>query len=194
MLTMDDIVREGHPVLRKPADAVKVPLSDEDRQTLEEMMQFLRNSQDPETAESLGLRPGVGLAAPQINIAKRMFVVRFAEDDEEPVEMIFVNPKIISHSAETTHLPDGEGCLSVDRNVEGTVPRYSRVKVEATDENGKPFVTRLRGFSAIVFQHEFDHLNGIMFYDRIDGDDPYKMDVPRAFQVIRSQDDSPLSF
>ncbi|ADH99109.1 peptide deformylase [Salisediminibacterium selenitireducens] len=194
MLTMDDIVREGHPALRKPAEEVPVPLSEEDRQTLEDMMQFLRNSQDPETAETYGLRPGVGLAAPQINVSKNMFVVRFAEEDEEPIEMTFVNPKIISHSAETTHLPDGEGCLSVDRSVEGTVPRYSRVKVEATDENGHSFTIRLRGFFAIVFQHEFDHLNGIMFYDRIDGDDPYKEDVPPALKVIRSQDDTPLSF
>lgn len=193
MLTMENIVREGDRVLREVASEVSIPMSEEDQTNLFDMMQFLRNSQDPDVAEKYGLRPGVGLAAPQINVPKRMFVLRITDNQDELMELFFVNPKIISHSQETTFLSDGEGCLSVDRNIEGSVPRYARVKVEAYDEKGNKFTKRLRGFQAIVFQHELDHLNGIMFYDRIDEDDPLKESVPPSLKVLRSNDEAPLS-
>ena len=70
MITMKDIIRDGHPTLREKAKDVTIPLSDEDRETLKSMREFLINSQDEETANKYGLRSGVGLAAPQINIAK----------------------------------------------------------------------------------------------------------------------------
>ena len=70
MLTMKDIIRDGHPTLREKAKDVEVPLSNEDRETLKAMRTFLINSQDEETANKYGLRSGVGLAAPQINISK----------------------------------------------------------------------------------------------------------------------------
>lgn len=194
MLTMEDIVREGHPVLRKVAKEVNLPLTEEDQAILDNMIQFLRNGQDPEIAEEYGLRPGVGLAAPQINISKRMFVVRTTDSQDQLFEQAFVNPKIISHSEETTFLSDGEGCLSVDRSIDGTVPRYARVKIEAYDETGKKFTKRLRGFLSIVFQHELDHLNGIMFYDRIDEEDPFKQEVPVPLKVTRGSNETPLSF
>ncbi|WP_069366698.1 peptide deformylase [Salisediminibacterium beveridgei] len=194
MLTMEDIVREGHPLLRKVAEEVTLPLSEEDQSILKDMIEFLRNGQNPEVAEEYGLRPGVGLAAPQINVSKRIFVVRTTDSQDELVEQAFVNPKIISHSQETTFLSDGEGCLSVDRSIDGTVPRYARVKIEAYDETGKKFTKRLRGFLSIVFQHELDHLNGIMFYDRIDEDDPLKKEVPASLKVTRASSETPLSF
>ena len=71
MLTMKDIIRDGHPTLREKAKDVEVPLSNEDRETLKAMRTFLINSQDEETANKYGLRSGVGLAAPQINISKK---------------------------------------------------------------------------------------------------------------------------
>lgn len=192
MLTMDDIIREGHPTLRKVAEPVTLPPADSDKIILRSMLQFLEHSQDPETAEKYGLRPGVGLAAPQINISKRMLVIRTTDADDELVEMAFFNPKIISHSAETTFLENGEGCLSVDREVNGIVPRYARIKIEAYDIEGNKITTRLRGFLAIVFQHELDHLNGIMFYDRIDGHDPYKKTLPPHEVIKRSENEKPL--
>jgi peptide deformylase len=192
MLTMDDIIREGHPTLRKAAEPVDLPPSQEDQNTLNDMMQFLVHSQDPETAEKYSLRPGVGLAAPQINISKRMLVMRTTDQNDEIIEYAFFNPKIISHSAETTYLDSGEGCLSVDRNVEGIVPRYARIKIEAYDAEGNKVVKRLRGYLAIVFQHELDHLNGIMFYDRIEGDDPYKKPLPPGEIIKVNNDDGPL--
>ncbi|RLJ74364.1 peptide deformylase [Salisediminibacterium halotolerans] len=190
---MDDVIREGNSVLREKAEEVALPPSDEDKRQLEEMIEFLRNSQDPETAQEYQLRPGVGLAAPQINLKKRMIAMRTTDHNDELIELAMFNPKIISHSQQSAYLEGGEGCLSVDRDVPGIVPRYARVKLEAYDLDGRRFTKRLRGFLAIVFQHELDHLNGIMFYDRIDEQDPYKIELPPHELVQRSEDEVPLA-
>lgn len=175
ILTMDDIVREGDPILREVTQPVPLPLSEEDQETLRCMMQFLKNSQDPELAEKYQLRGGVGLSANQIGLNKRMFVVYTKDEQGKNYEYMVVNPEIISHSAAMTYLDQGEGCLSVDRPVPGFVPRYERIKVKAYDINGEEMILRLKGFVSIVFQHELDHLNGIMFYDRIDKKNPYQL-------------------
>ena len=86
----------------------------------------------------------------------------------KPLSIIAINPKIVSHSVEKTYLASGEGCLSVDRDVEGYVPRYARITIKAFDLEGNEFKKRLKGLAAIAFQHELDHLNGVMFYDHID--------------------------
>ena len=79
------------------------------------------------------------------------------------------------------YVEEGEGCLSVNREVEGIVPRCARVTIEGYDMNGNKVKYRGREELAIAFQHELDHLNGIMFTDRIDKDDPYKnADIYRA--------------
>ncbi|MFD1018006.1 peptide deformylase [Thalassobacillus hwangdonensis] len=174
MITMDDIVREGHPVLREVAKEVELPPSDEDKKTLNEMLQYLKNSQDDEICSRYELRPGVGLAAPQIGLTKRMLAVHFTDFDDKLYSYGLFNPKIVSHSVEQSYLTSGEGCLSVDREVPGYVPRYARITIKATDLEGKLIKLRLRGFAAIVFQHEIDHLNGVMFYDHIDPDNPFK--------------------
>ncbi|MDL4841321.1 peptide deformylase [Aquibacillus rhizosphaerae] len=173
MITMDDIVREGNPILNKVATIVPLPPSLEDKQILEEMLQYLKNSQDEEIAQEYQLRPGVGLAAPQIGLSKRMIALHFEDLDEKMYSYGLFNPKIISHSVEKTYLSTGEGCLSVDREVPGYVPRHARITVSATDLDGNKVKLRLKGFAAIVFQHEIDHLNGIMFYDHINKDDPF---------------------
>ncbi|MDT2171004.1 peptide deformylase [Paenibacillus larvae] len=175
ILTMDDIVREGDPILREVTQPVHVPPSEEDRETLCCMLQFLKNSQDPELVEKYQLRGGVGLSANQIGLNKRMFAAYLQDEQGKTHEYMVVNPQIISHSAAMTYLDQGEGCLSVDRPVPGFVPRYERIKVKAYDINGEEVVLRLKGYVSIVFQHEMDHLNGIMFYDHIDKKNPYKL-------------------
>lgn len=175
IITMDDIVKEGDPILQQKTEEVKLPLSEEDKETLESMMQFLKNSQDPVIAKTYQLRAGVGLSGNQIGLNKRMFAMYFTDEKGTLYEHALVNPKIISHSATMIYLPQSEGCLSVDREISGYVPRYERVKVKATDLTGKEIELRLKGFPAIVFQHEFDHLNGIMFYDRINEKNPFKL-------------------
>ncbi|MFJ7367425.1 peptide deformylase [Peribacillus frigoritolerans] len=175
MITMKDIVREGDPILRQVTDEVSLPISDEDRETLKCMMQYLKNSQDPKLQKKFNLREGVGLSANQIGLNKRMFVMYFPDEKGKLFEYALVNPKIISHSATMIYLPQSEGCLSVDRDIKGYVPRYERVKIKALDGNGEEIEMRLKGFAAIVFQHELDHLNGMMFYDRINTENPFKL-------------------
>ncbi|WP_347860711.1 peptide deformylase [Salimicrobium sp. PL1-032A] len=175
MITMEDIVREGHPALRKKAETVALPPTEEDTNTLSEMLQFIKNSQDEEVCDRYGLRPGVGLAAPQIDVNKRMLAVHFTDLNEKEYSYGLFNPKIISHSVEMTYLSTGEGCLSVDREVPGYVPRYRRITIKATDLNGEEVKLRLKDFASIVFQHEIDHLNGVMFYDHINKEDPYAL-------------------
>jgi peptide deformylase len=173
MLTMDDIVRDGHPSLRKVADEVPLPASNEDKRILTEMLEYVINSQNPEISAKYGLRPGVGLAAPQINIPKRMIAVHVHDENGKLYSYGLFNPKIISHSVEQSYLTSGEGCLSVDEVIPGYVPRYARITVKGTTIDGDKIKLRLKGLPAIVFQHEIDHLNGIMFYDHINKEDPF---------------------
>ncbi|WP_339249451.1 peptide deformylase [Sporosarcina sp. FSL W8-0480] len=184
MILMSDIVREGHPALRKVAEEVTFPLTDEDKKLCEELLQYIINSQDDEVCERYGLRPGIGLAAPQVNVSKRVFALHIEEENKEPLSFVAINPKIISHSVERTYLSNGEGCLSVDRDVEGFVPRYSRITIKAFDMDGKEFKLRLKGLPSIAFQHELDHLNGVMFYDHIDPKEPFK-EIPGAVPFER---------
>ncbi|MGT2896353.1 peptide deformylase [Streptococcus entericus] len=183
LIDMTDIIREGNPTLRATAEPVSLPLSDEDIILGEKMLQFLKNSQDPVISEKMGLRAGVGLAAPQLDISKRIIaaLVPNPEDaDGNPpkeayaLEVIMFNPKIVAHSVQRAALADGEGCLSVDRPIEGYVPRHARVTIDYIDKNGQNQRLKLRGFNSIVVQHEIDHLNGIFFYDRINKANPFE--------------------
>ncbi|KON86415.1 peptide deformylase [Sporosarcina globispora] len=175
IITMKEIVQEGDPILREVTKVVPVPLTEEDRGTLIAMMRYLKNSQDPAIAKKYGLRPGIGLSANQIGLNKRMFTAYFTNQKGEPEEHYVINPKIISHSVGVIFLPEGEGCLSVDRDVKGYVPRYERIKVKAHNLEGEEVTLRFKGIPAIIMQHEIDHLNGIMFYDRIDKNDQFKV-------------------
>lgn len=174
MITMEDIIREGHPTLREVAKEVSLPASDEDKQTLTNMLEYVKNSQEPEIAEKYGLRPGIGLAAPQINVSKRMIAIYTLDEKGNQHSYALFNPKIVSHSVEKCYLTSGEGCLSVDRAVPGIVPRYARIRVKATTLEDDQIDIRLRGMLAIVFQHEIDHLNGVMFYDHINQENPFQ--------------------
>lgn len=173
MLTMNDIVREGHGALRKKSVEVMIPPNTEDVEILGKMLEFLMNSQDEDKAEKCNLRPGVGLAAPQLGINKRMMAVHFEDSKEKLFSFGIFNPKIVSHSVEIAYLEDGEGCLSVDRHVDGYVSRYARITISGFDLDLKPIKIRLKDYAAIVFQHEIDHLNGIMFYDHINKNNPF---------------------
>lgn len=173
MLTMKDIIRDGHPTLHKKAEPVTFPLSDEERQTFEAMQTFLHNSQDPEIASKYHLRSGVGIAAPQINVSKRAFAIYLPDDGNgKSYDLVLINPKIVSYSVQEAYLPTGEGCLSVDEDIPGLVHRHYRIKIKGFDLDGNEVSFRLKGYPAIVFQHEYDHLNGVMFYEHIDQNDP----------------------
>lgn len=184
MILMQDIIRDGHPTLRKKTDELTFPLSEEEQTLAHDLLQYVKNSQDDEMVKKYNLRPGIGIAAPQVNVSKRMFALHLTDEDENEVSFVAVNPKIISHSVEKTYIAAGEGCLSVDEVIEGYVPRYARITATGFHPDGTPFKKRLKGLAAIAFQHELDHLNGIMFYDHINPQNPYE-EIPDAFPYER---------
>ena len=168
------IVKDNNPIMRKKSLPVDLPLSAEDQQTLDEMLNYLKLSQDEDYAKKHNIRPGVGIAAIQIGLLKRMFCIYY-EREEGIVQYQLVNPKIIEYSVRKCALQDGEGCLSVDGEHPGLSHRYYKIKMQAYDAlTKKDIIITARGFDAIVLQHEYDHLDGLFFYDRIDQNNPSK--------------------
>jgi len=152
------IVSLPDPVLRRKARPVT--RFDSNLQTLIEDM-----------IETMRAAPGVGLAAPQVNISQRLIVVEYAEHEdnedmeEKPVKKklyVMLNPEIIKTSEET--VPGVEGCLSVP-GVVGEVERFSMIQVKGLNRHGKPMKVKVEGWLARIFQHEIDHLNGVLFTD-----------------------------
>ena len=174
MLKMKDILDEKDKRLRLVSKDVTFPLSKEDKRMINEMVEYLTNSQIERLAEKYDLRPGMGMAAIQLGVPKRFLTIVHEIDEEEFDTYIICNPKIISNSLEKIYVEMGEGCLSVNRDVEGIVPRYARVTVEGYDVDGNKIRIRAKEELAIAFQHEIDHLNGILFTDYIDKKNPYK--------------------
>jgi len=174
MLRTKDILDEKDTRVRAKNTEVTFPLCDEYKNIIPEMLKHLRYSQIEKFSKKYNLRPGMGLAAPQLGINKRFFVVCYEKTEGNFEDYILINPKVISYSEEMIYAGEGEGCLSVNREVEGIVPRHARITVEGYDMDGNLIKYRVREDLAIAFQHELDHLDGILFTDRIDPEDPYK--------------------
>lgn len=149
VITMLDIVTLGDEVLREKAAKV-TSFGPELRILVDAMIEAMQDEQ------------GLGLAAPQVGVPSRIFVVDLHQDGEEP--RIFINPDIIETSQELVSYE--EGCLSIP-GVYADVSRPERVKVQAQDLRGKAFVVDADGMLARVIQHENDHLNGVLFIDRL---------------------------
>lgn len=178
MLLYKDIIKEDDERLLQKSEPVPIPLSDEDIKLLHDLNEYLENGYNDELVKDLDIRPGVGLASVQIGVLKRVFVLYAYDEKGVLYHFGVVNPKIISESTEHTFLPTGEGCLSVDREVEGLVHRPKRItaKFHLYDFNEKSLTEvkmKFENYIAIVFQHEYDHLNGVLFTDRIDKFDPF---------------------
>lgn len=153
---------------QKSKEIIDFPLSKEDKKLIQRMVDELTFSQIEYYSKKYNLRPGMGLAFPQLGILKRIIVIVHEVEEGEFDNYVFINPKIISSSEEMIAAEAGEGCLSVNREIEGHVPRHARVTVEGYDEDGNKIRVRAREDLALAFQHEIDHLDGILFYDRID--------------------------
>ena len=138
------------------------------------MITYLTMSQIEEYSEKYDLRPGMGLSFVQLGLLERIFVVSEDLGDNKFNRYVVINPKVVSQSAEMIYVGEGEGCLSVNRDVEGIVPRAARVTVEYNDYNGDTYRIRVREDIAVAFQHEIDHLDGILFVDKIDKKNPFK--------------------
>lgn len=168
------ILDEKDARLHMPSKEVTFPLDDETKQTIEDSFVYLEMSQNEELAKKYDLRAGMGLSFCQIGIMKRIFVVSEDNGDGTFGRYVVINPKIISHSEELIYVGEGEGCLSVNRETIGIVPRYARMKVKAFDEDGNEYIIRVREDISVAFQHEMDHLDGILFVDKIDRKNPFK--------------------
>ncbi len=159
-MAMLKITRLGDPVLRKPAEPVNPGdvTSPDIQRLVDDMTETMRDSE------------GVGLAAPQVNVPQRVILIevrggnpRYPERDEIPLTAL-INPEIAPIGDE---MEGGwEGCLSIP-DLRGVVPRYTRIAVSALDRNGKPVKFEAGDFFARVIQHEVDHLDGIVFLDRM---------------------------
>ena len=161
--------------LSQKCKEVSLPLSKEDKETALEMIEYLRISQDEELSKKYDIRPGVGLAANQIGLDKRMIAIYFVDEDKTH-EYVLVNPKIVSYSVKLCCLDSGEGCLSVPVDVEGYVYRYYKVTVKGYDAiTDKDVTIKARGYLSVILQHEMDHLEGKLYTDRIDPKDPFKI-------------------
>lgn len=176
------ITKDNATSLRGKSKPLTLPLEEKWKTLLLSMLDYLRLTQDEKFREAHpSVREGVGLAAPQVGKNVRMLVISYDnpfEEGKEPTktEYALVNPKIVFASPSLAYLRGGEGCLSVDKPHEGYVYRHESIKVEAYDLLKDQNVTiQAQGYDAIVLQHEIDHLEGILFYDRIDKADPFKV-------------------
>lgn len=168
------ILDEKDKRLHQVSKEVTFPLDNETKKLINDCLDYLELSQNEEIAEKYNLRAGMGLSFCQIGIMKRIFVVSEDYGDGTFGRYVVINPKIISYSEEKIFVGEGEGCLSVNRPVEGIVPRYARIKIKAYNEEGEELEYRVREDIAIAFQHEMDHLDGILFVDKIDKKNPFK--------------------
>ena len=174
MIKTKDIIDETDKRIRLVSKEVSFPLDDRTKKVIDDSIEMLTLSQIEEEAEKYDLRPGMGLSLIQLGITKRIFVIVYEYEQGKFENYIVINPKILSESEEKIYVSEGEGCLSVNRPTTGIVPRSARITVEFYDINGKKQKLRLREELSIVFQHEIDHLNGILFVDRIDKKNPFK--------------------
>lgn len=161
------ILDEKDKRLRSVSEDVVFPLSNKEKELINDMVKHLTYSQIEKYSEKYNLRPGMGLAFPQVGINKRVIVIVDEYDEGKFENYVVVNPTIVSNSSEMIAAEAGEGCLSVNREVDGHVLRYARVTVDGYDVDGNKIRVRAREDLSIAFQHEIDHLNGILFFDRI---------------------------
>ena len=168
-----NILDEKDKRLRMISTDITEPLTKKDKELVKQMLLELRYSQIEELSKKYKLRPGMGLPYPQLGINKRLIVIVHEYEDGKFNDYVVVNPVIVSNSEEIIAAEAGEGCLSVNRDVDGHVPRYARVTVKGKDIDGNDITIRAREDLSIAFQHEIDHLNGILFYDRINKKKPF---------------------
>jgi peptide deformylase len=148
-----EIIIVPHPTLRKKA-AKESDFGSELQQLVDDMIATLHG------------RSGAGLAAPQVNVSQQVILVEYGNDEDEeipPTLYVTINPKITRFSQQLVN--GAEGCLSIP-GLMGEVERAEEITVEGLDRFGKPLKMKLRGWVARIFQHEIDHINGILFTDR----------------------------
>lgn len=149
---------KDNPMLRTVCESVKKSEWNEYVKLGKNMLAYIK---DPENG-------GVGLAAPQIGVSKRILVASLMQDweDENFSTVLMINPEILEFSEEINDTVE-EGCLSLPKTKKGYVARHRDIKVKYFDEKGKEKILRLSGLASIVVQHEIDHLNGVLYIDKL---------------------------
>lgn len=168
------ILDEKDKRLHQKSKDVVFPLSSKEKQMINDMLVYLKMSQIDEEREKYNLRAGTGLSAVQLGVLKRFFVIVDEYEKGKFQNYVVINPSIKSMSEELIYVGEGEGCLSVNRETCGIVPRHARMNIEYYDIDGNLCNIRVREEISIIFQHEMDHLDGILFTDKIDSKNPYK--------------------
>lgn len=151
------IASSGHPILRQQAHTVKQFQDPQLQNLIDDLLTTVQNAQ------------GVGIAAPQVGESLRLFIVASRPNSRYPQApnippTVMINPRLLTHSSE--QVKGWEGCLSVP-GVRGLVPRSQEIEIEYCDRTGQNHTAILTDFLARIFQHEYDHLNGILFIDRL---------------------------
>lgn len=175
LINNETIIKDDNPLIREKSKDVELPISDENRKLLMEMLKYVDDSTNEEIAQKENLRPAVGISAIQVGKPLKMTAVIIKDEQGNKVyEYGLVNPRIVSESIEQSYLQTGEGCLSVVNEHDGYVYRSARIKVKAYDIlQDKDIEIKADGYLAIVLQHELDHFKGILFYDRINKTNPH---------------------
>ncbi len=158
MNTIKEIAQLGAPVLRQRADKITDVFSEE----TQEIINTLK--------DTLASTLGVGIAAPQVSISKRIIIVASRPSTRYPhaplmEPTIMINPSFVALSSDKEK--DWEGCLSIP-GIRALIPRYIHIEINYTDIDAQPVNMQLNGFIARVFQHEFDHLDGTVYLDRVE--------------------------
>ncbi len=176
IFTNKDLIIDPSPILREKCTPVEFPMSEEDLKVYEGLREYVMNSIDEEKCEKYDLSPAVGIAAPQVGVTKRMCAIYVEDENGKPVcDVVLINPRIIAHSVEQTYIENGEACLSIRDEHKGLIHRFSYIKVRYQDIHGNTKVIEADDFLAVAFQHEIDHLNGVLYYDHINPKKPFKI-------------------
>ena len=152
MLKTCDILDEKNKLLHEVSKEVTFPLTKEDKENIKKMVDYLHDSQVEALAEKYNLRPGMGMSAVQIGVLKRYITIVYEYEPTKFETYIVINPKIVTESKEKIYVEEGEGCLSVNREVEGIVPRCARITVEGYDMDGNKISIRAREELAVHFR------------------------------------------
>lgn len=173
-MAIREIVTTPAPILRQRARKVRT-VTAEVQTLIDDMVETMRAA------------PGVGLAAPQVGESQRVIVVEYGEESEDsdtppkPAKLYaVVNPEIVRHSQETEM--GNEGCLSIPGFI-GEVERYDQVTIKGLNRHGKPFRLKAQGWLARIFQHEIDHLEGVLYIDR--AENVYRLEEIEASEEMK---------
>lgn len=177
MTKLFDIFQLGHPILRQPTEKVEDIMNPTFQSQLDKLMDFVME------------KGGMGIAAPQVGISQRFFIMsshpnaRYPHAPDVPAFFV-INPEIISTS--NTQEKDWEGCLSLP-GIRGLVPRHTQIHVRYQTRQAEWVETRYDGFLARVFQHEFDHLQGHVFLDRVESTYEVMMEHEWQKQIVENR-------